>query len=413
MKTSSITTLTSEFMVFVNEQRYQRSILTYYKTTIEHLCIYASQRNVEKYSESFGCLFLREQYSIRLEELGRNGQRTPNPILARLRTIKMLNDFFCNRPIQRMYIMDRVPLLPAHQSLHERYISELSYNGYAKGSIVRFERASYVFLRFFELRNFCIASLDKEIVNEYIQYASALISRKTTHNYLHFARRFLKFCHSNHYTQIDFSLQIPSIRLYRHATIPSVWKPEDVTKLINAIDRSGPTGRRDFAIFQLIIKMGLRTSDIRNIRLKDFDWKQNTISLCQAKTGRRITLPLLPDVGWAVIDYLKHGRPLTEFDHVFVRHNAPFEPFTLNNGLNHILFGYAQKAGIKLCKEKKHGMHSLRHTLASQLLAAETPVPIISEILGHSNSLSTSVYLKVGLSQLSECPLSLSEVIND
>jgi site-specific recombinase XerD len=121
-------------------------------------------------------------------------------------------------------------------------------------------------------------------------------------------------------------------------------------------------------------------------------------------------LPLVPDVGWAVIDYLKYGRPKVDSPHIFVRHLAPFHPFSADDHLNQLIKTYMVKAHIKV-SNKRRGMHSLRHTMASVLLEKNTPLPVISDIIGHLDTNSTSVYLKVDMERLSECPLDFEEVI--
>lgn len=118
-----------------------------------------------------------------------------------------------------------------------------------------------------------------------------------------------------------------------------------------------------------------------------------------------MSLPLLPDVGWAIIGYLKEGRPSVDSPYVFLRHLAPLEPFSDEDRLHQIIIKYMRLAKIPISPHKRKGMHSLRHTLATRLLAENTPLPIISDILGHADTDSTAVYLKVDIDQLRRCAL--------
>ena len=95
---------------------------------------------------------------------------------------------------------------------------------------------------------------------------------------------------------------VPAARSSRQARIPSVWDPADVTKIVEAIDRGNPSGKRDYAIVLLICRLGLRGVDVKRLRFADLDWPGNRVSVVQAKTGQRVWLPLLKDVGWAIID---------------------------------------------------------------------------------------------------------------
>ena len=102
---------------------------------------------------------------------------------------------------------------------------------------------------------------------------------------------------------------VPAVRSSRQARIPSVWDPADVARIVEAIDRGNPCGKRDYAIILLITRLGLRGVDVKRLEFADFDWPGNRLSVVQAKTGHRVQLPLLKEVGWAVIDYIRHGRP--------------------------------------------------------------------------------------------------------
>jgi integrase len=184
-----------------------------------------------------------------------------------------------------------------------------------------------------------------------------------------------------------------------------VWCPADVTKILAAIDRGNPCGKRDYAIVLLITRLGLRGVDVKQLRFADLDWPGNRLSIVQAKTGHRVQLPLLKDVGWAIIDYIQHGRPRSDCPQVFLRHIAPIGPFSDQDHLHQILAKHARAAHVPLSEQRRHGMHSLRHTLATRLLEDGTPVEQIADILGHQQVASTGVYLKSSLRLLAQCAL--------
>lgn len=172
-------------------------------------------------------------------------------------------------------------------------------------------------------------------------------------------------------------------------------------------------GKRDYAIILLACRLGLRCGDIKKLTKENFQWEQKQLVFVQSKTRTTLSLPITQDVGWAVIDYLRYGRPKVDSPYVFIRHLAPFLPFTEDNHLNKIISKYMKMAHIPM-KKKKVGMHSLRHTLASLLLEIDTPLPVISDILGHVDTESTAVYLKVDIEKLKECPLDFQEdIVNE
>lgn len=126
-----------------------------------------------------------------------------------------------------------------------------------------------------------------------------------------------------------------------------------------------------------------------------------------------VTYPILNDIGWALINYLKKARPVSDSPYVFLQMNAPYEAFGKDANLHNIITKHTRKAGITISIGKRHGLHSLRHTLASTLLEQGTALPVISEILGHINSRSTSVYLQTGIEGLRQCALDPEEVFNN
>jgi integrase len=156
--------------------------------------------------------------------------------------------------------------------------------------------------------------------------------------------------------------------------------------------------------------LGLRIGDIRSLEKSSIDWNRKTINLKITKTGQPIELPLLKDIGWAIIDYLQNGRPATNSECLFVRHRAPFNAFGDRNGFNKELHRYILKAGLNVPGGQRHGMHSLRSTLAGNMLEIKSPLPIISEVLGHQSVNTTSIYLKIDIEGLRKCALDPEEV---
>src|SRR5207253_4913167 len=135
------------------------------------------------------------------------------------------------------------------------------------------------------------------------------LKRKTVSRIVSDLRSFLQFLLLRGTLQRDLSHVLPKIRVPRDATIPSVWDPELIARLLNVVDRSSPKGRRDYAILLLAYRLGLRSADIRALRLDDLKWEAATIEITQSKTLAPLCLPLTEDVGEALIHYLTSGRP--------------------------------------------------------------------------------------------------------
>ena len=154
------------------------------------------------------------------------------------------------------------------------------------------------------------------------------------------------------------------VQARKQTRIPSVWTTDELKKLIAAIDRGSPKGKRDYAIILLACCLGIRCGDIKHLTMENFKWEEKKLIFIQSKTKTHTALPLMPEVGWAVIDYLKHGRPKIDTPYIFVKHMAPFGPFAEEGYLYHLIKQYMTLAHLPTLK-KRRGMHSLRHTMAS------------------------------------------------
>jgi integrase len=228
---------------------------------------------------------------------------------------------------------------------------------------------------------------------------------KTVEQKLCALRSFLRFASAEGPLDAAVVDVVPAVRSSKQAGVPSVWEPGEVARILEAIDRGNPCGKRDYAIVLLIARLGLRSIDVKRLEFGDLDWPGNRLFVTQAKTGGRVQLPLLKDVGWAVIDYMRSGRPACDCPQVFVRHTAPIGPFSDQDHLHQILVKHARVAHVAISEKRRHGMHSLRHTLATRLLEGGTPLEQIADILGHQSVRSTGVYLKSSLGLLAKCAL--------
>lgn len=218
------------------------------------------------------------------------------------------------------------------------------------------------------------------------------------------ARLYLKYCFDSKIITYDLYSRIPNIKYCKHSKLPSVYTEDEVKKILNSIDIGNPTGKRDYAIILLIARSGLRAGDVADLRFSDIDWDKQRIHRLQQKTKKALDIPLLNDVGEALVNYLKNGRPIeSESDRIFVMHKHPYTHFGAGN-VGTIVNRNMARAGVRN-SERKCGSHALRHTLASRLLECNVPMPIISEILGHADTNTTMTYLRMNIEQLRSCAL--------
>jgi integrase len=190
--------------------------------------------------------------------------------------------------------------------------------------------------------------------------------------------------------------------------LTKVWSEEEISRMLGVIDRANPTGKRDYAIIAIAANLGLRSGDILNLSIDNFDWRNGVINIVQEKTGEPLSLPLSEQIGKAVIDYWRNGRPQSVARELFIQHTLPY--MKLTSGMAYHMFNkYYFTSGFQL-GGRRHGLHSLRHSLASRLLEKDTPVNVIGNILGHMDSNSASYYIRIDINQLRKCALEVPEV---
>jgi integrase len=153
----------------------------------------------------------------------------------------------------------------------------------------------------------------------------------------------------------------------------------------------------------LATRLGLRASDISHLSFNNIHWENSTIVLTQFKTGKKIELPLLSDVGEAIIDYLRYGRKKSVSSNIFLYTRAPFTSMT-NAAVAGTLGRIIASSGVDT-QGRKHGAHAMRHSLASRFLENKEPMPVISEALGHQSTITTMSYLRIDIESLRGCAL--------
>jgi site-specific recombinase XerD len=221
-------------------------------------------------------------------------------------------------------------------------------------------------------------------------------------------RVLFRFWYEEHLTEENLEDLLKGYSWRNKEKIPSFYSLEEVRLMENSICRSSNVGKRNYAMLLLASRLGLRASDIAGLQFFSLDWEKNEIRLKQYKTGDPLSLPLLAEVGNAIIDYLKNGRPQSPVQNVFLSSRAPYVPVSKNCVCSAITSVITQ-SGVST-KGKHHGPHSLRHSLAGCMLGQGSSLPVISEILGHRTTETTMVYLRIDLDSLGKCALPVRQV---
>lgn len=219
-------------------------------------------------------------------------------------------------------------------------------------------------------------------------------------------RIFLRFLNKNGMTDINLSVAVPDLTIPRR-TIQSGFSEEELARLLKSPNVDTPVGKRDFAIMITAVQTGLRAIDIKNLKRSNIDWRSNEIRIVQHKTKRPLSLPLRPGTGNAIADYLLNGRPESDLPYIFLCATPPARPIG-NYTISRIITDHMLRAEVP--KKMRRGSHSFRRTFGKNLLEAEIPLDMLSELLGHTRPDSSRPYLSMNEKELKLCGLSLSSI---
>jgi integrase/recombinase XerD len=210
-------------------------------------------------------------------------------------------------------------------------------------------------------------------------------------------RAFLRFLRTTGRLRADLASGVMAPRFCASARPPRTLPWQDVRRILQAIRRSAPPGKRDYAMLLLLATYGLGAAEVLALRLEDLDWQAGILWAWRPKTKVRIELPLLPPVAKALTSYLRWERPPAKGTaRLFLSEKMPHEPIT-SGAIRHRIRIYAGQAGVAA---KVIGAHAFRHSHASRQVDAGANLKVVSEILGHRSSSSTSVYVRVALKRL-------------
>lgn len=396
--------LTSEAAACLKGLFYSQRCINTYCMVWRNLGRYMKAHEIQHYNAGVGTQYLSETIgNVGYKALSRWGRN-------RIRIISVLSDFKetgtirkrkkRRRPIQLDGLIGKVMLVYITRSKQASNLAE--------GTVGSYHLYLSVFLRY--LNSCGILSFDQFNQSLIIGFIKGLAAYSviTRHLIILKTNQFLRYVYDNQILSVDYSRMVPKDKYVRQPKLPSFYSTEEIRQLINSIDRANPNGKRDYAMILLVARLGLRCSDVANLKFDNILWERGLITLTQKKTKEKVELPLLQEVGNAIIDYLKYGRHQSELPFIFLRQIPPYDNMDDNN-LNGIVKKYMNRSGIKY-DERRHGPHALRHSLATNLLEKETPLPVISGVLGHTRSQSTMYYLRVDVKSLRKCALEVSPV---
>jgi len=398
-KIDEIIALTNEKMI---EMDYNPNTIYIYKRFWKQFSCYSNQRGIHHFEEELGFRFLKEIHNWPNPE----GHSRDSQYAAR--AIRVLGDFQLHKTILRGKAVTIKVWRENFQKDFDSFIKYLSTQNISDSSISRIEQVVDKFLTHLVEKGIKRCSeITYQEIESFINTLSGY-AKKTLSVNMYSLRVFLGYLHTSKDLHQDLRKKVPTIRNVNRRSLPSTWTKEETKKIIESVERTNPCGKRDYAILMIMAKLGLRQCDIINLTFEHFDWSNGLLKLTQVKTKKSLTLPIPEDVGNAIIDYLKNGRPQSNLPFVFLKQTYPFEQMKT---VYMIMDKYVKLAGVKRRPGGQKGSHTLRHSLAGRLLENQTPIEIISAVLGHSSIHSTNDYLKVDFKSLAECAIDPDESV--
>lgn len=357
------------------------------------------EKNISDFNTSLGYQYCDEMIGSHIIVAGMTFKQK-----IRLRAVRMLisyqkdGDFEFRTPrIERTFVGETgEKILLFFQ--HERTL------GRSEKTLECREIYLYPFNQYLLQKGLSFDEMSVDTLEDFFRFMGYELSNR--HNSANHLRQLFHFLYEHGYTKTDYAVFVLKDQYRNQNKLPTTYTEEEIAKTLATIDRSSAVGKRNYLILLLAAEYGWRTGDIVNFRFDQIDWDNNTISFDQSKTDVPVEFPLLSSVGNAIIDYLQHGRPKSDAPEIIVsaehgKHGTPLKPPTIHS----IVSKYLREADISHWKEKRHGAHALRHSLASNLLKKNVSMPVISTVLGHQTTESTKIYLKVDIEKLSLCPL--------
>jgi len=397
-QTLAIDELTSALTAHLVDLGYRPKTLQTHGATFRRLVEYCKAHNTEIFTIELGINFAWECYGMVF------GDTYASHMLNR--AIRMVADFqkfarIFNRPsviVQKEFSIENKSLFESAIENYKTIAAESSVKKYHQ-FLLRFER----FLKDRGLTYF--NQLEIHHVNAYIESLDGA-SRNTVRARTGELRRLMDYACDKGYHHTSFSGALPVVTYSMHRRLPETFTPAEVELILKNINRHNPLGMRNYAIVMLIARLGLRISDVFGLRFDSIDWQTKTISIVQQKTGAPLELPLPEDAGWAIIEYLKHGRPETTCNHIFIRHSAPYDK--MKGDFTKIISDAIQKAGVKPAPGKTTGTHTLRRSIATSMLNKGIELPEIAQILGHARPKSAEQYISLDVDILKQCALEVT-----
>jgi integrase len=394
MQKMTLTQLIDQSIQYLKACEYSDRTIEHYSNVWNSLLKYSKEKSVQYYTLDFGMEFIANHYGISFDS------KLSQHHVALVRPIRALGDIKQHGHAMKQYAGFSPKITCYHFKIYELYEERLTERGLSSRTIAYKIRVLNNLLLYLE--NLGVTDISHLKPAHIFAYLETLKSHagSTRETILYALRNILRFLASEGLSEQKLADLFPTISTHSKDPIPSVYSVDEIAKILNSVDTESRVGKRNYAVLLLAARLGMRAGDIHRLRIDQIKWSNDCIEYVQQKTNTPIVLPLLKDVKLALLDYLKNSRPISDLPQVFLTTKAPYTNGSEVDMYYHVMQKHLKLARVEEKPIRKKGLHALRHSLASNLLAKNTPMPVITGILGHKHSDTTSIYLKIDLNQL-------------
>lgn len=365
---------------------YRCSTISVYQCALRKVSTFMKDHDVTEYSHAVGQLFLEKQ----LTKTGLS-KRWCSYIKT---AIRRLDGYIQNKPFETTHTKRLAVCPDIFVPVIDSYTAYMNEKGYSPSTVET--RCIYA--------GQFLGSLEKQSVTDlksmsFIHIGTAFSNIKSKQGFCEKLPPFLKYLHQTGMTEMDFSKAVP--RYSFAEKLPSIYTEEELIQLLNGIERTSGTGKRDYAIMALSVSYGLRANDISSLKFSEIS--DGRLVILQSKTSVMYQANLLDKVSEALQDYIQNGRPDSDCEYIFIRSSAPYRKLS-RSSIWSIVCTHLMKSGVNI-GSRKRGSHAIRASLATHLVNNDVPYHIVQKILGHQDPNATKRYAAIDFNRLRSCAL--------
>lgn len=401
MEQKTLIELADIILLEMNKVGFKEKTITFHARIFKRIIRIANQRKETYYSQKLGEEFINDNLYVK------TGEYNHIRYCLHCRCVQFIESYINDGKVNWTpnYKLSKYPLKSSDltNKLVEFKI-HIKKEGLKPNTIDGYQRLVYYFLLYLEDKSY--HSLNELKYGDTVTFIALVCKEHYQPTSLGAHLPGLKmFLNMQEYTTC-FIKELPE-HLPKKREILKVYSDDEYDKIYSFLENSS-SSLRNKAISLIALETGLRAVDICNLMLNDIDWINNSISIVQRKTGHPLTLPLSIAVGNGLVDYLLSERPPSDLAYVFLSGKPPFNPLITHSGCRNILKDIISNAGVEQ-NGRIDGTRITRHSAASRMLRHGTPLTVISQILGHSNSNSSMIYITTHDETMAECTLPLPE----